>query len=175
MTYSMRPTTLSQSASSCSPVSTTDVILPSEMTTTTTTTTTSLSHEVGVTYTAAVNPSTPSPIPVDQQPAPIPLSLPSLSSPLHSIPQCLDSTPSPFQAATLAAFTYIQTQVDTATRVISNMQAEINTLEEQLAHATQQTGKKNNNNNNKRFVILKSESKALSKPHFRSSHMSFKN
>ena len=40
------------------------------------------------------------------------------------------STSPPFQAATLAAFTYMQAQLATATRTISNMQAEINTLKE---------------------------------------------
>ena len=141
VTYSMPPTTRSQAASSCSTVPTTDDPLPSETTTTTTTTITSLCHEVGVTDTSAINPSTPSPIPVDQHPALIPLSMPNLSSPFHFIPQCLSSTPPPFQAATLAAFTYMQAQLATATHTISNMQTEIKTLKEQLAHATQQTAK----------------------------------
>ena len=132
----MGPTTRSQTASSCSPLSTTDDPLPSEMTATTTTTT-SLSHEVGVTDTSTIN----SPIPVDQQPALVPLSLPNLNSPFQFIPQCLSSTPPPFQAATLAAFTYMQAQLATATHTISNMQAEINMLKEQLTHATQQITK----------------------------------
>ena len=89
VTYSMPPTTRSQAASSCSPVPTTDDPLPSETTTTTTTTITSLCHEVGVTDTSAINPSTPSPIPVDQHPALIPLSMPNLSPHSISFPNAL--------------------------------------------------------------------------------------
>ena len=85
----MRLTTRSQSTCSCGSPVTTDDPLPCELKTaaTTTTTTSSLSHEVGVMYTSADNPSTPSPIPADHHPALILLLSPSLSSPFHLPPR----------------------------------------------------------------------------------------